>query len=813
MTFSTLRWAGLSSLLLLCIFIIFLANRQNEEAEAASRALLEQHLPARETLARINSLLKSSFNEFQHQKSGEIVTLSILRAPLVRAKATLGSLTFNDPEQSKLVASAMGSIETILLSQQQYSKEKVASRGAATDTLLGIQSAIEREFNELRYYLKAINGTTARTPDSPRIERSIKVVSGFLTIGQADWSSLLSRDWDHLGDSLEPVSRSITEIGTLKRYHLPSGVVAQTEQFASLLKHYQTTLRQFQIADQELSEIYTQETWQRMRAEVISAWEKVSADLHVLNTMLKTHLETEQSKFIKASRKRQIVFACLAVVGTIMTIIVSMVLNHIVTARLAAISEVARQIANGNLAFRLEFNASDEFGNLSKALNNMAERLEENESERCQHMEALRKANALIAGSKEQLEIRVKERTVELEAAMVEARAANQAKSMFLASMSHEIRTPMHGVLGNTELLLRTPLSEHQQRLTETIHSSGKSLLRIIDDVLDFSKIEAGKVKIEVIKFSLRHEVDDVFNLFREMASAKGLHLSVSIPEDLPHFVLGDPFRLRQVLSNLLSNAVKFTEHGEIAAEVALLPSTDDAIRTRLSVRDTGLGMTAEQQERIFKAFTQADDTTTRRFGGTGLGLAICQRLVHLMGGEIGVESSPGQGSAFWFTLNFGRVQGAEIQETSPKASSGPTVFDERSFRPRVLVAEDNPINQMFASECLEILGCDVDLAEDGRVALEYIAGNRYDLVFMDCHMPNLDGFETTRCIRDEEAKSGMDCPLAIIALTASATSDEREHCLAAGMNDFLSKPFSLEQLQAVLHRWLTVPKEPFEAA
>jgi PAS domain S-box-containing protein len=391
------------------------------------------------------------------------------------------------------------------------------------------------------------------------------------------------------------------------------------------------------------------------------------------------------------------------------------------------------------------------------------------------------------------------------------AEAANRAKSEFVANMSHEVRTPMNGVLGMTELLLGTELTSVQQRYAHNIRSSGEALLTIINDILDFSKIEAGKMALEALALDLRGLAEEVVSLLVEGARTKGLRLVCDIDPNVPQHITGDPVRLRQILINLAGNALKFTERGEVVIAMRRLPfDSDPAVCIlELSVRDTGIGLAPSTCERLFKPFSQADGSTTRRYGGTGLGLAICHSLAGMMGGEIGVESTLGQGSCFRVVLPLPIAEApCEAANDAPLRLAAPAP----RLSGRVLLVEDNGVNQEIGLAMLESIGCAVELASDGREAIEATARNDYDLVLMDCQMPNVDGFEATRVIRAREQELRTQDPqqfrLAIVALTANAMRGDREQCVAAGMDDYLSKPFTLEQLRKVVETWMQRPRQ-----
>lgn len=402
--------------------------------------------------------------------------------------------------------------------------------------------------------------------------------------------------------------------------------------------------------------------------------------------------------------------------------------------------------------------------------------------------------------------------------AQKKAEAASRAKSEFLANMSHEIRTPMNGVLGMAQLLAETELTEKQKHYIGVLNQSGRLLMTVLNDILDYSKIEAGKLVLEQRAFSPEQAVNDVYELLKNSAYEKGILLSINLDPVCPEFLVGDAIRFRQILLNLMNNAIKFTEQGRVGVSVVCEKKNDRYVTMKVRVEDTGIGISEQAQKNLFVSFNQVDSSGTRKFRGTGLGLAISKRLVELMGGDIGVESVEGKGSVFWFNILLDvadvsidntdvlelqkpfRAPEIEVNETRDvyQVTSADNSNNHISGK-QILLVEDNIANQLVATGMMSELGLDVVVANNGIQALEQMASKKFDMVFMDCQMPEMDGYEATRIIREQEAYKNIP----IVALTANVMVSDREKCIQSGMDDFMGKPFKLSQMVAMLHKWL----------
>lgn len=387
---------------------------------------------------------------------------------------------------------------------------------------------------------------------------------------------------------------------------------------------------------------------------------------------------------------------------------------------------------------------------------------------------------------------------IDLEEAQTDAKIVNHVKSMFLSNISHEIRTPMNGIIGMYNVLKQTKLSKEQIEFLDIINISGQNLISVIDDILDLSKIESGNLKLENKQFSINDKIEKIKNLLIFKSKGKGINLISEHDTKIPKYVFGDAGRFKQILTNLTNNAIKYTKEGSVTIKTQLLKDTNKHIFVKFNIIDTGIGITEKNRENLFKSFYQVDSSTTRKYGGTGLGLAISKHLTKIMGGDIGVESTFGKGSTFWFILKFNKVLKNEVDL---KSKDG--IQKSGSKKLSVLIVEDNLLNQRFASATLIKQGHNVDIAENGMIAIEKFKNNKYDVILMDIQMPVMDGIEAAKEIRriEKERNIAINKRVNILAVTAYVLDHDKDMCLAAGMDEYLAKPYKPQELIQLIEK------------
>jgi signal transduction histidine kinase len=475
-------------------------------------------------------------------------------------------------------------------------------------------------------------------------------------------------------------------------------------------------------------------------------------------------------------------------------------LQLIITTPITRLAQTIKQVSEEkNYSLRTNHSSSDEMGQLAAGFNEMIEQIEIRDS----HLESL-----------------VEDRTLDLKKAMDEAlelakkaKAANEAKSKFLATMSHEIRTPLNGIVGILELLTRSKLDPEQRHYLELLSKSSDWLMRVINDVLDYSKIEAGELILENVPFRPKETLENLVGLYRSQAESKQLGLRLRLTSALPEVLVGDQFRLTQILGNLISNAIKFTDNGLVDVSASSSVPSESQATLRVIITDTGVGISGEERKKIFEPFQQGQSKTSRKAGGSGLGLSICSRLVEIMQGSISIEDNHPLGTKFTVDIPFSMADGASV---IPQIEAAGEQGYGWKRAPVILLVDDNEINREVNSDILSQLGCEVETAENGQQALELLESKAIDLILMDCEMPVLDGYETSRRIRRQEAAAKAATPLPIIALTAHVTQKDKQMCLDAGMDDYLGKPFRHHDLEDKLHFWLralsTEQRKPVDA-
>ena len=922
LSFRTVKNLGVAALLAIFLSVIVFSYLTTGRALDALNRVVQQLLAAQETVLRVNDHLRAANRSFTiYVRRDRIANETLLeRFDLLESRMrNLESLTQRGGTGTSLVNKA----RTAFL---YYLDEEIVD--PAADSATAYLEQIDSILAALSEQLQGYSASGQATPEAESLEKLIVEINRILGATDVDLYRYVERERIGVEDIAIPV-RNASEILHMPESILagmPAGTIMAHSDLARTLARYRAAL--YELAEED--RVSGEATYPNFEQKVSEAAGAAEIALLTLNQMMSRNILDHQSQLIGIEEQQQRVLLLHGLAGVILAVGVSIALGRALSVRLGSLVDGTKQVGKGVQGYRFEVGANDEIGLLARAFNDMLVELEEKEAALKRHISNIDAAHRSVQEVKESLERQVFERTRELRDALDQAEVANRTKDEFLAKVSHEMRTPLNGVLGMAEILLRSKLDQHQRHLARSLHESGDGLLRIINDILDFSRMKSGRLELMKTIFDPVETIDLTVDIVARGAQAKGLEFVYYLPPDFPRAIEGDPGRVRQVLLNLLDNAVKFTERGEVSLYGKMEREANQDAVLRFEVCDTGTGIPEQAQGRIFEAFTQADESTTRRFTGTGLGLTIAKQLVEAMNGEIGFSSPTPPGTRFWFTLPLGKYQGSAVHPstgglpgrriliaesnpacravlarlvdefgcesdvvdsggaaltrlramdlstpydaalvdtslldvsglelartfhreattlpiplillTTPDPEDGlesgsiwiagtvekpvrrealwrilrsviDTPLETGAAQPaaeapkvlqslRVLVAEDNPVSQEVMRHILEGLGCQVEVASDGRQALDAFARTPFNVVLLDCQMPEVDGYQVATEIRQRE---GARRHTPLLALTASAMETDRQHCLAVGMDDYLVKPVNERMLLEALSRW-----------